>query len=314
MPDMVKIGFTDQLVDDRASKLFTTGVPLPFEINLRALTMRWEDVETLVHQQLARKRVTSRREFFYISPHEAIETIYTCIETLNGIRSWPTTTIHILGGTDRVILPTKANDLFVPLAYPAPFAKTRWEVIDLWQSHSDGDQLEIYADSGSRWVSGLSDGDLYGDEDPVPFLDRKCEAPNISLNGKERLTTGERLIWLRDDVSPGKCIFKIFEAKDDCQIVSRTRYPNMSLEDGVNILEFPTRSPSPIMATIVSGALKLKGPRHWAPRPADRPFIGNERADPSRWLRQLGPKRNGANETKNSQPKGTGKIEQMGLW
>ncbi|MBF6446218.1 GIY-YIG nuclease family protein [Nocardia elegans] len=90
MPDMVKIGFTDQLVDDRASKLFTTGVPLPFEIKLRALTMRWEDVEKLVHQQLARKRVTSRREFFYISPHEAIETIYTCIETLNGIRSWPT--------------------------------------------------------------------------------------------------------------------------------------------------------------------------------------------------------------------------------
>ncbi|MEU6645302.1 GIY-YIG nuclease family protein [Saccharomonospora sp. NPDC046836] len=64
MPKMVKIGCTSALPEDRAAELSSkTGVPLPFEVSFRALTMRWNAVEKLVHQRLGGERVNPRREF-----------------------------------------------------------------------------------------------------------------------------------------------------------------------------------------------------------------------------------------------------------
>ena len=67
MPDIYKIGFTTKTADERASELFTTGVPTPFEVEMEIPTNYPEEVEKLLHKVLNAFRVNGSREFFRVS-------------------------------------------------------------------------------------------------------------------------------------------------------------------------------------------------------------------------------------------------------
>lgn len=74
MPEIVKIGYTDRSLIDRCNELYTTGVPVAFEIFAYAITPNYKEFEQAIHQALASKRVNPQREFFLISPQNAFNT------------------------------------------------------------------------------------------------------------------------------------------------------------------------------------------------------------------------------------------------
>ncbi|CAL9649563.1 hypothetical protein SUDANB15_06559 [Streptomyces sp. enrichment culture] len=291
LPDMVKIGLTTLLPEERAAKLTQhEGVPLPFEVAFRALTMRWSQVEKLVHQRLAGQRVNPRREFFHASVGTAVETVRECVLEVNGNDAWKVGEIHPIGGQDRVVLALEAGEVFVLLARPSLFGGG-WEPLDLWQAHADGDQLEIYAADMPDEVAGFSDGDIGGDDDPVPHLDAAGSVANGVLIGRERLAPGDRILWMRDGEQPGACRGVVFEAREYCQIACRTWNPQVSPEGMPLILNCLERDPSPAMVAVSQLALRLPGPRTWAPRPEPREELAFPLPGPERWLPQLRPKK-----------------------
>lgn len=73
MPGLVKIGYTTQ--DDanaRLSQLYTTGVPVPFELNYACKVQNVVEVERALHVAFAPHRINPKREFFKIDPEQAI--------------------------------------------------------------------------------------------------------------------------------------------------------------------------------------------------------------------------------------------------
>ncbi|MDA7932506.1 GIY-YIG nuclease family protein [Mariniblastus sp.] len=73
MPGLVKIGNTSQ--DDpavRLSQLYTTGVPVPFDIEYACRVPNPLEVEQALHRAFAPQRINPRREFFEIEPEQAI--------------------------------------------------------------------------------------------------------------------------------------------------------------------------------------------------------------------------------------------------
>ncbi len=73
MPGLVKIGRTMQ--EDaaiRIAQLYTTGVPVPFEIAFAAKVENPEEVEKALHIAFTPNRVNPKREFFRIDPEQAI--------------------------------------------------------------------------------------------------------------------------------------------------------------------------------------------------------------------------------------------------
>ena len=88
MPGLVKIGLTTRLAEDRAQELFTTGLPAPFEVVFRSLTSDPQALEKEVHEQLKGRRVKSNREFFSVSPEEAINAILLARCMVDGIIRW----------------------------------------------------------------------------------------------------------------------------------------------------------------------------------------------------------------------------------
>ncbi|RSS58002.1 hypothetical protein EF912_12235 [Streptomyces sp. WAC07061] len=288
MQDLVKIGFTTKLPEERAYELSKpTGVPLPFDVAFRALAMRWREVERQVHRRLADHRV-SRKEFFRISVDEAVEAVRETALAVNGIDAWEPARRHLVKRGDRVSLALEAGQVLVVLAMPAPLSGRGWEVLDLWQAHSDGDQLEIYGAGQPTDVAGFSDGDAGGDEDPVPYLDRAGSAPNGALNGLERLAPGHRLLWLADrNEGATSCTSVIFEAWDHCQVASRTWSPQWTREGYPLVLNALVRDPSKAMVDAARRALDLPAPRTWSPRPAVRDAQAYAPPRPGDWLPQL---------------------------
>jgi Meiotically Up-regulated Gene 113 (MUG113) protein len=73
MPNMVKIGFTSQAdVKMRIAELYTTGVPLPFNIEWVCRTKNAAEAEKALHKAFKHNRVNESREFFSIEPEQAI--------------------------------------------------------------------------------------------------------------------------------------------------------------------------------------------------------------------------------------------------
>ena len=74
MPDMVKIGSTTQSdPQSRITSLFTTSVPVPFELEYAAAIA--DDpvkVERALHQAFAPQRLHPKREFFKVEPYQVI--------------------------------------------------------------------------------------------------------------------------------------------------------------------------------------------------------------------------------------------------
>jgi hypothetical protein len=74
--DWVKIGKSSRPVDVRSKELDNTAVPLPFEIFATMKTVKYNEVEKLVHKTIDRLtdlRIRQNREFFNIEPQRALD-------------------------------------------------------------------------------------------------------------------------------------------------------------------------------------------------------------------------------------------------
>ena len=84
MPDMVKIGITDN-VERRVKELSgSTGVPLPFECYYAVkVSEDAKKLEKKIHEGFDKQRVRREREFFYTSPENA-KSILEILEIMGG--------------------------------------------------------------------------------------------------------------------------------------------------------------------------------------------------------------------------------------
>lgn len=71
MPGLVKVGRTTRGVEQRASELWTTGVPTPFVVFGYFLAPDCEALEMQAHAELSEFRVRDGREFFRTEPEFA---------------------------------------------------------------------------------------------------------------------------------------------------------------------------------------------------------------------------------------------------
>ena len=74
-PGLVKIGQTSKDPELRRRDLSSTGVLEDFVLEYRVLTEDYDEIELEVHRQLIDSRYRQDREFFKISPSEAISKI-----------------------------------------------------------------------------------------------------------------------------------------------------------------------------------------------------------------------------------------------
>lgn len=84
--DWVKIGKSNRPVDTRSKELDNTAVPLPFEIFATMQTVKFNEVEKLVHKMLdglAHSRIRKNREFFNVSPETALNVFRDIAETFD---------------------------------------------------------------------------------------------------------------------------------------------------------------------------------------------------------------------------------------
>lgn len=73
MPDLIKIGRTDGLIEERVRQLSSVpGVPVPFEVFYAAEVDDAIGWERALHEAFDDRRVNSRREFFRISPDKPL--------------------------------------------------------------------------------------------------------------------------------------------------------------------------------------------------------------------------------------------------
>jgi len=75
MPDLLKIGFSTKEPTERADKLFTTGVPSPFEVAYSCAVENPAKIEKRVHRNLSRYRHRKDREFFKCDTSVAIKAL-----------------------------------------------------------------------------------------------------------------------------------------------------------------------------------------------------------------------------------------------
>jgi hypothetical protein len=86
MPNLIKIGFTKR--DDlniRVKELYTTGVPLPFNIYYACLVEDSQKTEDILHELFIENRINKKREFFQLDPEKVI----TALSLLNPINITP---------------------------------------------------------------------------------------------------------------------------------------------------------------------------------------------------------------------------------
>ena len=292
MPGLVKIGFTESLPEDRAKKLYTTGVPTGFEVAFRAATSRPRDLETRIHKNLEKHRFDEAREFFQVDVHQAIEAVRFALIDIAGIGSWKNKKPHLLVEDDRLSLALKEGQIFALICFAdtAQLISGRAEILDLWQVHSEGDILEISAAHTSSQVAGFSDDDPGSSEDPVPYLNRDQTATNGMITGRERLVSGDRLLWIAAPDDEECSAYAISEARTPCQIVSRTWHPSVTA-DGIPLLlnHFTYEAVWPEASIAMREAVALPTPRVWAPHSdcSATSAINNEPPPPEYWLPQL---------------------------
>lgn len=84
--DWVKIGKSSRPVDIRSKELDNTAVPLPFEIYATLKTVKYEQVEKLIHKTIDRLtdlRIRQNREFFNVPPEKALDILKDISTTLD---------------------------------------------------------------------------------------------------------------------------------------------------------------------------------------------------------------------------------------
>lgn len=84
--DWVKIGKSSRPVDVRSKELDNTAVPLPFEIFATMKTVKFNEVEKLVHKTIDRLtdlRIRQNREFFNVPPQMALDIFKDIAQTID---------------------------------------------------------------------------------------------------------------------------------------------------------------------------------------------------------------------------------------
>ena len=84
--DWIKIGKSARPVDVRSKELDNTAVPLPFEIYATFRTVKYNEVEKLVHRSIDRfthLRIRQNREFFNVSPQVALDIFRDIAQTID---------------------------------------------------------------------------------------------------------------------------------------------------------------------------------------------------------------------------------------
>lgn len=79
MPGLVKIGKTVRDVEQRANELYQTGVPEPFVVSHHVYSPDCTELEATVHAAMMKERVSSGREFFRYTSHDAGEVLRDCL-------------------------------------------------------------------------------------------------------------------------------------------------------------------------------------------------------------------------------------------
>ena len=73
MPGLVKIGFTaSEDANARIGQLYTTGVPVPFQLRYACKVDNGAEVERALHIAFSPNRINPKREFFQIEADQAI--------------------------------------------------------------------------------------------------------------------------------------------------------------------------------------------------------------------------------------------------
>jgi len=72
MPGLLKIGHTSDSLESRLRQLNTTGVPQPFYVVASFTVRNAAECEKEIHDQIAHSRPNKNREFFEISPDQAL--------------------------------------------------------------------------------------------------------------------------------------------------------------------------------------------------------------------------------------------------
>lgn len=290
MPDLVKVGLTKNLPEDRAKGLYTTGVPTEFNVAFRATTSKPREVEKQAHILLNKYRVNPRREYFRVSEVVAIKAVREALLSVAGIDSWKSTKKHNLVNDNRISLTLEKDQVLALINYKdmSSVLSSKAEIIDLWQCHSDGDLLEIHVTNSPAHVAGLSNNDKGYMDDPVPYLDREKTVRNGSINGRERLLPGERLVWIPKPNDTKNQDGVIFEARDYCQIISRT-WDQKTDENGYPLLLncFSHNDVWKKARAIIEEALSLEAPNAWVSRYDILEAIGKKPPTSEYWLPQL---------------------------
>lgn len=84
--DWVKIGKSSRPVNVRSKELDNTAVPLPFEIFATIRTIKFNEVEKLIHKTIDRLtdlRIRQNREFFNIQPQIALDILRDISTTID---------------------------------------------------------------------------------------------------------------------------------------------------------------------------------------------------------------------------------------
>ena len=87
MPGLVKVGMTSKQPEERMKSLYSTSVPTPFEAEYFALCKDRKKNEDIAHKALKSWRVNSRREFFRLTPEDAVARIHFALDDAKVIYS-----------------------------------------------------------------------------------------------------------------------------------------------------------------------------------------------------------------------------------
>lgn len=87
MPGLVKVGMTSKSPAERMKSLYSTSVPTPFEAEYFALCRDRMQSEAVAHEVLKPWRVNARREFFQLSPEDAIARVHYALSDTRVIYS-----------------------------------------------------------------------------------------------------------------------------------------------------------------------------------------------------------------------------------
>ena len=101
--DWVKIGRSSRPVHERSRELDNTSVPLPFEIFATMKTTKFVEAEKLIHRYIERftnLRVRDNREFFKISPEDALEIFRDVAPVLGDAEIEEVHKNQVLGGPE----------------------------------------------------------------------------------------------------------------------------------------------------------------------------------------------------------------------